>query len=302
MISTSLSRWALLCFLLPLSLNPLWGQDGFRVQIEEQPPVISQDTVKRLLQADEIAEKFVQRWHETLDLNELQDEFFFQDAATWRAFVREGTRYSEIKIFRGCNSREIELNSFSIIKRAMLSIATFEALQEEYDVYNFGTSTDIKHYSDDLISQAIKMQRLFEQEEELRSRIEEKPEIKSEAFVCDEFLQKFLTELTAGTEEFSALLRQHLPKTIFTSEQYQKHLNAVAEAENFADPDDESDFEDFVLARNNDEENIDVQNEKPKGEKVAIKTVRVQKGIFTFVFIEENAKLKILFALPTRQV
>ena len=72
-----LSKVIQLALLLTLTVSVL-AEDHFSAQ-PAQKKLYSRAELEKIFQAEKVAEDFVRRWQETLDLNVLFDEFYSRD-------------------------------------------------------------------------------------------------------------------------------------------------------------------------------------------------------------------------------
>ena len=209
----------------------------------------------------------------------------------------------DLQGIESCNSKTFAQNNYLLIQQAAFSIATFQALTEEYDVYYYGTSSEVRVYPDDLASISVRIQELFDVEESGLKRFANDTSIRGAKIDCDDKLQQFLTKLIAEVEAASGLFRQQLSMNLFQDAQYKKNLEGLVKAGTLEEPPDLSDYPDLyeILRFNNPSAQIiEAGSVETNGTKKDL--IEVRKGIFNLVFVQEGAQLKILFAMPTRIV
>lgn len=282
-----------------LFLLCLCVSDYAQSETENQAHLLEKE--KLFEEAGKIAEKFISRWHETLDINALKEEFYVKDIKVWQSILGNGLHGWDFENIKVCNQKSFEQNTFALIQQAAFSIATFVSLLEEYEVYYYGTSTEPRVYPDHIADIGLRIQNLLDAENSELEKLVDKSLAGPEVRDCDAQLQRFLTNLTSEVDASSTLFRQQLPSSLFQDEQYTRHLKELIAAEILEEPPDltkDTDLSD-LLRFHNSEAPLLVQDQF-ESKQVKRQLIEVRKGIFSLVFIQEGGQLRLLFAMPTR--
>lgn len=194
----------------------VFGQDSAFKQPEKKEYTPEQKTKLKL--AEELADKFVQRWHETLDLNVLFDEFYSSDP-----WIRQHNidKFCDCFDFISgeamgtCADITIGLVGNETKRSGFMAFWNLYYLRNEYDLAfrkSVISNPPEPEENKKMEIEVIKFQEKFAGDENNEKRITRK--------VVKPFVQAFIDL----TKRQSAIYRKHLPRQVFDSENYKYNL------------------------------------------------------------------------------
>lgn len=208
----------------------------------------------KLKQAEELADRFVRRWHETLDLKVVFNELF----VTNPSYLSQNYHlYSKVEDCNGCTEE--------MIKEAYFSYQNAFALRKELALV-YGTSDDGECRCPVRFLQALKSL-----EKSLETRTDETQPRGIDAML--------LQEMISFDIKWVQLAREILPLSRFSSVAYKARYKKYYEDERSTVNELESEINRQGLL-------IEIDENTPAYD--------VKRGVFEFFIIEEDGKFKVL--------
>lgn len=225
-------------------------------QVKEKVADISTQEMRRV---EEAADRFVKRFHDTLDFGVVFDEMFVADAVQR---LRDANFFHSMEI----SKQLVEKVDNATLERSYKAVMGFYYLKGGYDLSIRPLAGNEQNGDPPLppeITDALKASkhlRVF-----LDDRIEDAPILTT---------RPELEEYIADLNKIASLYKQYLPKNAFSSLTYKASLKAITK-----------DKRSPVRIRNGYED---------FGIKKGTKVYTIEQEIFIFFFVEENGKLKVL--------
>ena len=266
-------------FLL-ITTFPTFSKSISKPQQKQKKEYTSEEKAK-LKQAEELADRFVQRWHETLDLNVLFDEFYTKDIGILNAkalWLIELTAQGSDKEIEGYQQRIIDQVGAEEIQHRMFQFANLLALAEEGDL---ALGKDFLENKNDTGEKDPKIEKLKELGEKLEAKDKETGQGLFDEFWCVPNSNQACNEGILTLKLISSWVKEFLPSTIFAEAAYQK-----AFAEKYS-----SKQESEVI-------NWSSDYEKMFGVSSDTHLFQIQRGVFTLLIMEKNNQFKVLMAMP----
>lgn len=167
---------------------------------------------EKLKQAEEAADRFIQRWHETLDLNVLFDELYIANAEQRRYNI---SLYCGVYAFLTGTSPDcfkVRNNlSEETMREGFFAFWNMAYLQDEYHLL---------FQNDEKVSDPPEIQKLKQQQEEKEERTEE---------WVDKNILLYVKEQIELANTASAAYRRHLTSEAFQSSVYRENLQQKSE-------------------------------------------------------------------------
>lgn len=271
MFSRTVSIMLLLVATLPVSSqSTLTAQQG---QKKEYTP----EEKAKLKEAEELAEKFVKRWHETLDLNLLLDEMFVADEGLrgkvesefgffiddWNEEIDERFHKYAVKIIGKDRAKNVSIAYLNLI---FLSLE-LNLVYTEQEIKRIPSIMDSEQF--DKLGKALfdwfQKQKSIDPSFTQKVSEEEAERIRQSV---DKFIESFNYQIT--------LYRAKLPRELFNTEKYKNNLreeHGVGESEIVSS--DDSLYEELKMK---------------KGQRI----YEVERGIFLLLITEEHGQFKVL--------
>ncbi len=224
-----------------------------------EPIPSTPDELAKRKRAEEAADRFIQRWHETLDMNVLFDEMYLTDAEQ-----RRRNAYLFYSVYRyltgagGGPAVEKDVDE-KLMREGFMAFWNYYYMVQEYYLA-FNQSTDSPANMPPEFLEARK--------EPTKLELNEK---KMSAAPIREFVAK--------TNYLSSLLRKYLRPEVFETALYKQNLKNY-----FADEAEDTESERFSITRGFAEFHV----------RENIEVYVLKRGVFEFYFIEEKGELRVL--------
>lgn len=223
---------------------------------EKQKPLTPEEEQK-LRRAEEAADLFIQRWHETLDMNVLFEEMYVSNPAQRRrnAYLFYGV-YKFISVTAYNPGVEKNVDE-SVMREGFMSFWNVWYMVTEYGLAFRQSDDDSRALPPD-VTEAVK----------------ELKKIK----LSDKYIKLIpVKAYTAKANIVSSLFRKYLPREVFSTTLYKSNSKEYWAADNKYSPAFRiiHGFEGYGVGKE-----IEVYN--------------LRRGIFAFYFVEEGGKLKVL--------
>jgi TonB family protein len=242
---------------LTFKFDPDADPSNYKVYERKLPPPLTEEEKVKKRRAEEAADLFIQRWHETLDMNVLFDEMYVSDPEQRRrnAYLFYGVYQFVTATADGPKfSKEIDEQT---LREAFLAFWNWYYLANEYDL-------------------------AFRKEEEMEAKsppeaTEISQNLRRLKLNPKRMIPAQIKEFIAQYNQFSSIYRKHLPREVFESDLYKKSTGENrSELEKYR--------RDFSVMDGFPEYKI----------KKGVEVYKLERGVFEFFFIEENGKLKVL--------
>lgn len=232
----------------------------------------------KLKQAEALADRFVQRWHETLDLNVLVDEFFVQQDELqgmiedgfgffiddWNEGIDPAFHRYAINVIGEKNARKAVLAFLNVI---CLSLE-LRLLYSEKEIKKIPSIWDDKQF-DGLsreISEWFQKQKSIDPDYKLKI-----PEAEAER------IRRSIKIFSDNFDDQAAFYRAKLSREFFDTEQYKANLEREYGV---------ADESEIVSKEDADAETLPLNNDA--------KLYQVERGVFRFLIVEELGQFKVL--------
>lgn len=227
---------------------------------DNKKPVYTKEQKEKLRQAEEAANHFVRRWHETLDLNVLFEELYVADPDRRQ---RNILLFCDVYLFLTGTTRcrdVIGKVDNDIMKRGFFSFWNLIYLEDEYDLA-FAESEN----NDPAMPAEI--EKMNKEREQMKEKYGNSGPRRGQ-------VRQFILDVVNGYEKLNNLYRKHLPLESLASARYKQNYQRE-----YAQYDDSE-----ILA-----DGLNKFAAKP-GEVI----YRVKRGEFDLFFVEEAGKFRVL--------
>jgi Holliday junction resolvase-like predicted endonuclease len=214
----------------------------------------SQEKQQRVEQA---ADLFIQRWHETLDMNVLFDEMYVSNAKQRSRNVEFFYGVYQFLTASGYGPAVDKDVDEKVLREGFMAFCNMFFLHDEYLLAYMESADEELKYPPDILAagQAYRKLKL-------------NPKRMTRAQVI---------EFAAKANNVSSVYRKHLPPEVFKSARYQKNLKQEQD-------DSDEDSKPFRLSKGFPEYLVGNDTE----------VYRLRRGVFDLYFVEEGGKLKVL--------
>ena len=218
-------------------------------------PRLTGEEKKQLRRAEEAAERFLQRWHEILDLHVLFDEVYVSNAEQRRHNARLFYAVYKFIARSGYDPAVAKEVDDPIMLAGFMAFWNMTYLQQEY-ILAFRKRGDGIFIPPPEVKQAVK--------ELLKTEFDEK-----------QITLAPVQEFIANANAVSAAWRKYFSRSVFDSPLYQSNLKHHLEDEDADPPRIMHGFADYGVGKN-------------------VEVYVIHRGIFEIFFVEENGQFKVL--------